>query len=250
VKQGDVIMAFGRRSGSPVSRRGFIGAAGAAGIVAAVGAGGLTDAAAARVDEPPPATAAAALRLLMEGNKRWVRGRARHPHQSVAWREEVAPHQDPFATVVSCIDSRVPPELVFDRGLSDMFVIRTGAQTLDDRVVLGSVEFGPNAYPSARLIFVLGHARCGAVTAAIPAIQTGQPAPGHIQAVVDALRPAYHEASGQPGDLIDNMVRAQTKLTVRRLKHDSLLRELIISDGLKIVGGHYDLDTGVVERIA
>src|SRR5882724_4799935 len=170
-------MAFGRRSGSPVSRRGFIGAAGAAGIVAAVGAGGLTDAAAARVDQPPPATAAAALRLLMEGNKRWVRGRARHPHQSVAWREEVAPHQDPFATVVSCIDSRVPPELVFDRGLSDMFVIRTGAQTLDDRVVLGSVEFGPNAYPSARLIFVLGHARCGAVTAAIPAIQTGQPAP-------------------------------------------------------------------------
>jgi carbonic anhydrase len=97
----------------------------------------------------------------MQGNERWVRGRPRHPHQSVAWREHVAAHQEPFATVVSCIDSRVPPELVFDRGLSDLFVIRTGAQTLDNLVVLGSVEFGPNAYPSARLIFVLGHDRDG-----------------------------------------------------------------------------------------
>jgi carbonic anhydrase len=230
-------------------------AAGSTGIVAAAAAaaGGLGGAATASAREVPevfPDTPAAALRLLMQGNERWVRGRPRHPHQSVAWREHVAAHQEPFATVVSCIDSRVPPELVFDRGLSDLFVIRTGAQTLDNMVVLGSIEFGPNAYPSARLIFVLGHERCGAVTAAIPAIQSGQRVPGHIQAVVDALRPAYHIAVRQPGDLVDNMVRAQTKLAVRRLKEDHLLRELIVSDGLKIVGGRYDLDTGRVQIIA
>ena len=88
------------------------------------------------------------------------------------------------------------------------------------------------------------------MTAAISAIQTGQRAPGHIQAVVNALRPAYRVAIRQHGDLTDNMIRAQTRLTVRRLKQDALLRELIVTDGLMIVGGHYDLDTGRVQLIA
>jgi carbonic anhydrase len=238
---------------APISRRGLLSAAGSTGIAAALAGGGLAGAADAWAGDQPgsyPTSQAAALKLLMEGNERWARGRPRHPHQSVAWRHHVAGHQEPFATVVSCIDSRVPPEIVFDRGLGDLFVIRTGAQTLDDLVVLGSVEFGPDGYPSARLIFVLGHARCGAVTAAISAIESGKRAPGHIQAVVDALRPAYHVAVRQPGDLVDNMIRAQTKLTVQRLKRDPLLRRLIVSDGLRIVGGHYDLDTGVVKIIA
>ncbi|HBW17808.1 MAG: carbonic anhydrase [Streptosporangiaceae bacterium] len=200
--------------------------------------------------EPYPTSPAAALELLMQGNERWVAGQPRHPHQSIAWRHEVAGHQDPFATIVSCIDSRVPPELIFDRGIGDLFVIHTGAQALDELVVLGSVEFGPSGYRSVRLIVVLGHQRCGAVQAAISAIETGQPAPGHIQAVVDALRPAYHASAGQPGDQVDNMVRAQTRLTVERLRDDPLLRELIVTDGLTIVGGHYDLDSGVVQLIA
>jgi len=88
------------------------------------------------------------------------------------------------------------------------------------------------------------------VQGAIASIQSGQRAPGHIQAVVNALRPAYHVAIRQSGDLVDNMVRAQTKLTVQRLKKDPLLRKLIVTDGLMIVGGHYDLDTGVVQIIA
>ena len=241
------------RRHAPLSRRGFIGAAGSTGIAAAALAGGGLASTAARASdmpgEPNPATPAAALKLLMQGNERWARGR-RHPHQSVARRHAVARHQAPFATVLSCIDSRVPPEIVFDRGLGDMFVIRTGAQTLDNGVVLGSVEFGPQGFPSSRLIFVLGHTRCGAVTGAITAIQTGRPAPGHIQAVVNALRPAYRAAIGQPGDLEDNMIRAQTKLTVRRLQKVPLLRRLIVTDGLRIVGGHYNLDTGVVQIIA
>ncbi len=90
---------------------------------------------------------------------------------------------------------------------------------MDNQVVLGSVEFGPNGYESARLIMVLGHERCGAVIAAIAAIQTGEPAPGHIQAVVDALRPACDAAARLPGDLVENMVRAQVRLDVRGRDH-------------------------------
>lgn len=145
---------------------------------------------------------------------------------------------------------RVPPELVFDRGLSDLFVIRTGAQTLDNLVVLGSVEFGPNAYPSARLIFVLGHERCGAVTAAIPASRPASEHPVTSRRWSMPSGPPITSPCGSPGNLVDNMVRAQTKLAVRRLKEDHLLRELIVRDGLKIVGGRYDLDTGRVQIIA
>lgn len=247
-------MTCAERTGPPVSRRAVVRAAGTTGIMAAaVTAAGFTGAAVAQASEIPdgfPETPAAALKMMMRGNERWVRAKARHPHQSARWRVHVAPHQEPFATVVSCIDSRVPPELVFDRGLSDFFVIRTGAQTLDAHVVLGSIEFGPNAYPSARLIFVLGHESCGAVLAAIDVIQSGKPAPGHIQAVVNALKPAYQIAVRQPGDLVDNMVRAQTRLTVHRLRRDHLLHKLIKDEGLKIVGGHYSLDTGKVHLIA
>ena len=198
--------------------------------------------------EIPPGEA---LRLLMEGNQRWATGQLEHPHQSVERRLEVARHQDPLAVVFSCIDSRVPPEIVFDRGVGDLFVIRTGAQALDDLVVLGSVEFGPNGYRSARLIVVLGHEGCGAITAAIQSIQTGVPAPGHIQAVVDALRPAYDAAISQPGDdLVEKMVRAQVVLTVRRLQNDPLIAELIRNEGLMVVGGRYGLVSGQVELIA
>jgi carbonic anhydrase len=191
-----------------------------------------------------------ALKTLLDGNERWVRGRLEHPRQTVERRGEVASHQAPFAVVLSCIDSRVPPEIVFDCGLGDLFVVRTGGEAVDDLVVLGSIEFGPSGYASARLIMVLGHQRCGAVIAAIESIKSGVPAPGHITAVVDALRPAYDAAAGQPGDLVDNMVRAQVRLTVDALKTDPLLAQLAADDGLVIVGARYDLDSGAVELIA
>jgi len=188
-----------------------------------------------------------ALKLLLEGNQHWVRGQLQHPNQTVARRLQVAPHQDPFALVFSCIDSRVPPEIVFDRGVGDLFVIRTGGQVLDEGVVFGSIEFGPVQYESCRLIMVLGHQRCGAIIAAIESIKTGVPAPGHIEAVVEALRPAYDVAVAQPGDLVENMVRAQVQLTVGELKADPLLAGI---EGLLIVGGRYGLESGAVEIIA
>ncbi|HEY3906309.1 MAG TPA: carbonic anhydrase [Streptosporangiaceae bacterium] len=186
---------------------------------------------------------------MRRGNQRWVTGDLEHPHQTVARREETSHHQDPFAVVFSCIDSRVPPEIVFDRGIGDLFVIRTGAQVLDRSIVLGSIEFGPNGYNS-QLIVVLGHSECGAVIAAIGVFEGGDPPPGHIGAVVDALRPAYLVAKPEPGSLVDNMVRAQVRLTVAELKSDPLLAKLMVEKGLRIVGGHYDLFTGVVDIIA
>jgi len=190
------------------------------------------------------------LTLLLDGNRRWVSGQLEHPHQSVQRRQQVAGHQDPLAVIFTCIDSRVPPEIIFDRGVGDLFVIRTGAQALDDQVVLGSIEFGPNGYEPSRPIIVLGHERCGAIMAAIAAIESGQPAPGHIQAEVDALRPSYDTAAAMAGDLVENMVRAQVRLTVDRLKTDPLIAGLMRDHGLLVVGGRYDLTSGEVEMIA
>ena len=190
-----------------------------------------------------------ALKLLIAGNRRWASGRAVHPHQSVKRRLALTHEQHPFATIFSCIDSRVPPEVVFDRGIGDLAVIRTGAQVLDEGVVSGSIQFSPD-HLGAPLLLVMGHQRCGAVSAAINAIEHESTAPGHIQSIVDALRPAYSVAVKQAGDLVNNMVRAQTKLTVERLKHDALIEEFIARGALKVAGGYYSLDTGAVSIIS
>jgi carbonic anhydrase len=127
-------------------------------------------------------------------------------------------------------------------------VVRTGAQTAGD-VALGSVEYGPLEHGTA-LIFVLGHQGCGAVQAAIESIRHNTTAPAHIAAVADALRPAYAVASKQSGDIVDNMVRAQTKLTVAQLRREPTLAARVSAGKLMIVGGHYSLGTGRVQVIA
>ncbi len=190
-----------------------------------------------------------ALELLIAGNRRWVTGRVTHPHQSIKRRVALRHQQHPFATIFSCIDSRVPPELVFDRGIGELAVIRTGAQVLDEGVVFGSIEFSPD-HLGTPLIVVMGHERCGAVSAAIHTIESGGTAPGHIQSIVDALRPAYDVAIKETGDLVDNMVRAQTKLTVKRIRTDPLIEEFIARRELIVVGGYYSLDSGAVSIIA
>jgi len=232
----------------PLSRRRFLTTSGL-GVASAIIAPGAARALAAESAVVAATSPHQALKLLIDGNRRWVTGELTHPHQSVARRIELRHVQHPFATVFSCIDSRVPPEVVFDRGIGDLAVIRTGAQVLDEGVVFGSVEFTPD-HLHTPLILVMGHQRCGAVSAAIHTIQSGGSAPGHIQAIVDALRPAYRVAIRQSGDLLDNMVRAQTKLTVRRIRHDPLIEEFIHRGELIVVGAYYSLDTGAVSIIA
>lgn len=185
------------------------------------------------------------LHLLHQGNRRWVSGRLRHPHQSVERREEVAPRQHPLATVFSCIDSRVPPEIVFDRGVGDLYVVRTAAQT-NDGLVQGAVEYGSEEARTP-LVVVLGHQRCGAVTAAVEALNHGSEVPEHLADVVEALKPAYRAAKHLPGDQIENTILAQIRLTVRHLRHDRLLEQRIREHRVEAVGAYYSLDTGRVE---
>lgn len=191
---------------------------------------------------------AEAWRLLVEGNRRWVRGRLEHPNTDLARRRQVAAGQHPFATVISCIDSRLPPEFVFDRGVGDLFVVRTGAETVCD-VVTGSLEYGP-VEDHTPLIVVLGHQRCGAITAAEHALSTGHPLPGSLQAIATSLRAAYDAARGRrAGDLIDEMVRQQVYHDIAALRADQQLAPMIASNTLAVVGAYYSLDTGRVDPL-
>ena len=185
-----------------------------------------------------PATAADALTRLMEGNRRWVDGRLAHPNRSTERREDLANAQRPFATVFSCIDSRVPPEIIFDCGIGDLVVIRTGAHVLDDAVVMGSLQFAA-AQLKTPLVLVLGHQACGAVAAAVDALENGRTTEGSLDPITTALRPAYEADSS-------DMVRAHTRLTVNAISEDPVIANLISGAGLSIVGGHYSLDDGEV----
>jgi carbonic anhydrase len=197
---------------------------------------------------------------LEAGNKHWATGNLEHPDQDAGRRAAVAARQDPFATVVSCIDSRLPPETVFDQGIGDLFAVRTGAQAIDG-LVTASIEYGPleNGTP---LIVVMGHQRCGAVTAAVHAIQSGAHLPGHLDVIVQRLRPAYHLATSTTSEteasykapedesaLIDKVVRAQVFRVVNSLGHDGPLASLIAQGDLAIVGVYYDLDSGLVTKL-
>ncbi|AUG76511.1 carbonic anhydrase [Kitasatospora sp. MMS16-BH015] len=194
----------------------------------------------------PVGTPALALARLEAGNAAWVAGRVVHPDSSAARRRDVATHQEPFAVVFTCIDSRVPPELVFDQGLGDLMVIRTAAHTADG-LVTGSLEYGP-AELGAKLLVVMGHQRCGAVTAAVRSFRTGERLPGHLADIGQDLRGPYEEArrTAPAEALVDAVIRAQTRQTVARLRRDALLRPLVEAGKLEVVGGYYSLDTGEV----
>ncbi len=190
----------------------------------------------------PAVTADDALGLLAQGNQRYVAGQVTHPDQAMARRAEVAGSQAPFAVVLGCADSRVAPEIVFDQGLGDLFVIRVAGNVLDN-TGLGSIEYAVEHLHSS-LIVVLGHERCGAVTAAVK----GGEAPGHIHSIVQAIEPAVEACQGQPGDPVENAVRANVSRVVTQLRHAGpLLAELVEAGKVKVVGARYDLDTGVVE---
>lgn len=196
-----------------------------------------------------PTTPAAAFARLMEGNERWVSGDLQHPDRDPNRRQLVAQEQEPFGAILSCIDSRVPPELLFDTGLGDLYVMRTGGEAVGP-VVTGSVEYGPMT-SGTPLIVVLGHQRCGAVKAAYKSIRDGKPLPGNLQAIVKALQPAYEQAAREGGaDPVENMARAQVTLTAADLRSNNDLAPLVGKGALAVVGAYYSLDTGKVEVLA
>ncbi len=176
---------------------------------------------------------------LMAGNMRFVAGHPAHPNQAHARLSEVAQVQHPLAAVLACSDSRVPPEIIFDRGVGDLFVVRVAGNTADD-VAIGSMEYAVE-HLGVKVVMVLGHKRCGAVSAAV----AGGEAPGHIRSLVEALLPAVNAAKGRPGDLVDNAVHLNvTQVTGRLRLAEPILSEAVHSGHLKVVGAYYDLDTG------
>ncbi|MDZ7292358.1 MAG: carbonic anhydrase [candidate division KSB1 bacterium] len=186
-----------------------------------------------------------ALKELMIGNQRYVATQLTHPHQTAMRRAEVAKGQRPFAIILGCSDSRVPPEIIFDQGLGDLFVIRVAGNILDE-VVVGSIEYAAK-HLGVHLIVVLGHKRCGAVEATVK----GGEAPSQIKRVIAALKPAVEKVRGLSGDLVENVVKANIEMVVDCLKSSQPILAKLVEDGkLKIVGGYYDLDTGTVNIIS
>jgi carbonic anhydrase len=192
-----------------------------------------------------PATFDEAVRELLRGNRRFVTGHTRHPHQNVAAIHRLAAAQDPFAVVLGCADSRVASEILFDQGLGDIFDNRVAGNIVDD-LLLGSIEYAVEHFDPP-LLLVLGHERCGAVSATVDLIRSGGEAPGHIAAIVDALRPIVEPVLAQPGDAVENGVRANVRAQVAALLAQSdIVREKVEAGHLGVAGARYDLDTGKV----
>jgi len=187
-----------------------------------------------------PAAAPGIARLLA-GNERFVAERTTHPHQDEARRQAIASAQSPFAVVVSCSDSRVPPELVFDQGLGDVFVVRTAGQVVDS-VALGSIEFAV-ANLGARSILVLGHERCGAVQAALEHATV----PGSIGSILAAIRPNVGGPEKATPEALDLAIRKNARAVAEQLRVASpVLAPMIGQGALEVGAAVYDLDSGAV----
>jgi len=210
--------------------------------VSLLGANQLARAADPAHPEQPAVAPAEAIAKLKEGNGRYTNGKLQHPGQTTERRAELTKDQHPFAVIVSCSDSRVPPEIVFDQGLGDLFVVRVAGNVIDDHG-LGSIEYAVD-HLGARLIVVLGHQSCGAVKAAKETIAAKSKAPGHIQSLVTAIQPAV-EATAKSD--LGATVEANVKNVVQALRRSTpILKPKVDSGEVQIIGGYYSLDTGAV----
>jgi carbonic anhydrase len=198
-------------------------------------------------------TAQEALRQLKEGNGRFVSGaRSGDRLTNQARRNELATGQEPFAIILGCSDSRVPAEIVFDRGLGDLFVIRVAGNIVASSQI-DSVEFAAARF-GTRLVVVLGHSQCGAILATLEALQ--QPSDrrsSNLRSIVDRVRPSVEallatDLRYDHETLVQQAVRANIHTSVNHLRHGSaVLDQLIQNEELLIVGAEYSLETGVVD---
>ena len=181
---------------------------------------------------------------LLAGNYQYATGNQAYPDQTPERRRELAAGQHPFAAILGCSDSRVPPEIIFDQGLGDLFVVRVAGNIVDS-ASLGSLEYAAQ-HLGVALIVVLGHSRCGAVQAAI----ADDDAHGQIASLVRAIRPAVEHAKTKPGELLDNAIRANVAMVVRQLRTAAPVLAALAGEGhLEIVGAHYDLASGLAELL-
>ncbi|HEY9418616.1 MAG TPA: carbonic anhydrase [Candidatus Udaeobacter sp.] len=211
-------------------------------LVSLVSMNQLTRAADPNHPDQPSVAPAEAISKLKEGNGRYTSGNLQHPGQTTERRTELAKTQHPYAAIVSCSDSRVPPEIVFDQGLGDLFIVRVAGNVINDEG-LGSIEYTVD-HLDTRLILVLGHQSCGAVKAARETIAAKGKAPGHIESLVTAIKPAV-EATAK--DDLDATIKANVKNVVQALRSSTpILKAKVDSGEVKVIGGYYSLDTGAV----
>jgi carbonic anhydrase len=193
-----------------------------------------------RPARPAPATPDEALAALKAGNKRFVdhQPQVRDTEEIETIWTSISAGQAPFATVLGCADSRLAPELIFDQFFGDVFVVREAGNIADSPTNLGSLEFGQAALGS-KLILVLGHSSCGAVRAALDGATPG----GHIQSIVDAIKPGIAGSKS-----LDEAISANVRAVQKRIREKSPLLRAAEADGkIKIAGGVYAIETGEVE---
>lgn len=226
--------------GKPLTRRAVIGSFGVAAAALALGAAAPAGA---------PVLPADALRRLQEGNARYAGGQL-DPKDFTTGRAARAAGQAPFAAVLSCSDSRVAPELIFDCHPGEVFVVRNAGNCIEPFGV-ASLEYAATAL-GVRLIVVLGHSGCGAVKAAIATIAKGSEAPGHLPALINAIRPAVEAAQGRGGGTppLEAVIGAHVSEGVAALRvNQPILARLVQTGALHIAGGTYDIATGKVTMI-
>jgi carbonic anhydrase len=189
----------------------------------------------------------AALDRLMKGNARYVEGVSKR-HDFRHEREPLRTGQNPFASILSCADSRIAPEYCFDTARGDLFVCRVAGNFASDDII-ASFEYAVSVL-NAPLIIVLGHDSCGAVDATLKSIKDGTTLPGRLPALVAAIAPAVKAAQGETGDALANAIRQNVMLNVEKLKNAAPILNAFAGDKkLRVVGGIYKLATGKVELV-
>ena len=183
-----------------------------------------------------------ALNRLLEGNARFVAARSENPNRGPQRRAELLGGQKPFAAILGCADSRVPPEVIFDQGLGDLFVLRVAGNVASDTMV-ASVEYAVG-HLGVPLVMVLGHSCCGAVTATLHKHATE----GHLPQLAALIEPACRQTHGAPGDAVEQAARVNACRMAARLREQSAILATAAAEGrVKIVAGYYDLESGRVE---
>jgi carbonic anhydrase len=201
---------------------------------------------AAETPEQPPRTTEEALARLRAGNRRFVEGKTRHAHESADWRKMLTAGQHPFVTLLCCSDSRVPPELVFDQGFGELFVIRVAGNVIAADVI-GSIQYAVR-HLGTQLLVVMGHEECGAVTAAVESLDGMGHEPKYIEALVKLIEPGLAEL---PRTLnkkarINAAVEANVRWSMKQLAELPEGRRALEKREITLAGAVYELGTGLV----
>lgn len=198
-------------------------------------------------DSQPEVNAAVALERILEGNARFVAGKSIHPRETADWRLSLEDNQHPFAVVLGCADSRVPPELILDQGLGDLFVIRVAGNVVDTDVI-ASVEYAID-HLGTKLILVMGHSHCGAVSATLDHLSDVDSEPAEVVSLLTRIEPAFASIPDEMSreQKIKLAVKHNVHLSTRRLSRVPDLRQKIESSNVRIVGAVYDMHTGKLE---